>query len=310
MLNSYLTAVQRLLGTGSSGNLYSTAELTDYINEARRQIAAEGQCIRALPPISGPITSIAVSSGGAGYGAVDVIIGGPDSPLGTGPFPNGLQATATAVTGAGGTITAITLQSAGTGYFAPAISFSGAGSGASAVATVSGIAQTTINQEAYAFSALNPLIATSGSGVESIYMVNGVSLIWGSYRYTLMHTGFQRYQAQIRVYQGNYAFVPAVFAQFNQGGDGTLYMYPVPNQAYQMEWDCCCIPAALATDADPEAIPYPWTDAVKYFAAYLALSSKQRWADADRMFNEYEKFMKRSRQFSSPRATTNWYGRG
>lgn len=308
-LSAYLTATQNLLGTGGLGNLYSTTALTQYINTARNQIAAEGQCIRALPPISGAISTISVTSGGSGWGNVTVLVSAPDFPPGFLPFPNGVQATATATTAAGG-ITAVTVTNGGAGYFSPVVSFSGVGQGAVAIAAVSGINATLTNLEVYPFSGVNPIVAVSGSGISSIYMVNSVSLIWGTFRYTLMRLSFSKYQAMARTYTAGYTYIPAVFSQFGQGVNGSLYVYPIPNTAYQMEWDCCCLPAALATDSDPEAIPYPWTDAVPFLAAYYALSGSQRFKDADRMWGEFEKYVKRARQMSNPRGVVNWYGRG
>lgn len=308
-LTAYLTTTQRLLGTGAAGNLYDTAALTAYINQARFQIAAEGQCIRALPPIQGGLSAITIVSGGTGWGPASVIISAPDFPSGFQPFPNGQQAAAT-VQSAAGQLTTVTLTSTGQGYFAPVISFSGAGQGAVAIATLSGVNATVVNQEVYPFSAVDPMVATSGAGISSIYMVNSISLIWGTFRYTLMRLSWSKYQAKARTYTSGYTYIPAVFAQFGQGVSGSVYVYPIPNSPYQMEWDCCCLPIALATDTDPESIPYPWTDAVAYLAAYYALSGAQRFTDADRMFIEYEKWMKRARQMSGPRGVTNWYGRG
>src|SRR5258708_9985385 len=199
MLNAYLTDVQNILGTGASGNLYPNATLTLYINKARSQIAAGGQCVRALPPISGPITIVTLAGGGSGYGSPTVIISAPDSPSGQGAFPNGQQASAVA-TVSGTSITAVTLSSTGQGYFTPIVTFSGAGTGAVAIAVVSGIAQTVINQEVYPFSAFNPLVATSGSGISSVYMVNSVSMVWAPFRYTLERVSFSKYQAKVRNY--------------------------------------------------------------------------------------------------------------
>jgi hypothetical protein len=66
-----------------------------------------------------------------------------------------------------------------------------------------------------------------------------------------------------------------------------------------MNVDCVCYPAALTTDTDPEAIPYPYTDSVPYYAAYLAYLSSQRAADADRMWQQYQLFSSRARQISN-----------
>lgn len=306
-LAAYLASVQRLLGTGSTQNLYSDVDLTAYINEARNQVAMEGQCIRALPPISGPITAITVVSGGVGYSTPRVVITKPDFPSGLPPTPSGAQATATANSGT--SLTTITMQSQGAGYFSPVITFSGLGQGAVVVATISGINQTVVGQEVYRFSDVNGMVAVSGSGIQSIFMVNGIAMLYASSRYTLRRESFQKYQSLDRNFAYQFQYVPAVFAQFGQGNAGSVYLYPVPSQNYQMEWDTCCLPIPLVTDADIEAIPPPWTDCVKFFAAYQAFQGAQRFADADRMMGQYEIFMKRARAFVSSRSVSNWYGR-
>jgi len=56
-------------------------------------------------------------------------------------------------------------------------------------------------------------------------------------------------------------------------------------------------------DTDIEAIPYLWTDAVPYFAAYLALMSAQtnmRMEQAQRYFQLYQTFVQRARQAATP----------
>jgi hypothetical protein len=95
---------------------------------------------------------------------------------------------------------------------------------------------------------------------------------------------------------------PTEWAQYGQGVNGTLVFYPTPNANFTATLDTICNPAALAADGDPEAIPYPWTDCVPYFAAYLALLSAQsqaRQADANRMFERYEEFVARARRMST-----------
>lgn len=57
MLNTYLTRTQQLLqNPPAPTTLYSTADLTSYINVARGQLAGEGECIRfeaSLPLVAG-----------------------------------------------------------------------------------------------------------------------------------------------------------------------------------------------------------------------------------------------------------------
>lgn len=111
---------------------------------------------------------------------------------------------------------------------------------------------------------------------------------------------------------------PVRWSQYGQGssgvgsitgiGSGTMasgsfYLDPPPDAAYTLTCDCVCYPIALAADTDVEAIPFLWTDAVPYFAAYLALSSSQsgqRIADAQRRLDQYTTFVQRARQFANP----------
>ena len=111
---------------------------------------------------------------------------------------------------------------------------------------------------------------------------------------------------------------PQVWAQYAQGsaglgsitGEGTgsissgsFYIDPLPDNVYILNCDCVCYPIALAADTDVEAIPYLWTDAVPFFAAYYALLSSQtsaRQADAERLFGHYQTFVDRARKASTP----------
>ena len=74
-----------------------------------------------------------------------------------------------------------------------------------------------------------------------------------------------------------------------------------------MDWDCICTPVVLVDDTTAEAIPYPWTDCVPYFAAYLALMNSRRPEEAANMFKLYETFMKRARSFSESTFVPSYY---
>lgn len=96
---------------------------------------------------------------------------------------------------------------------------------------------------------------------------------------------------------------PLVWSQFGQGVTGSIYVSPIPDTGYTALVDCVCYPIPLVDDTTIEAIPYLWTDAVPYFAAYMALLSAQavaRQADAERMFNRYQEFVNRARRFATP----------
>jgi len=111
---------------------------------------------------------------------------------------------------------------------------------------------------------------------------------------------------------------PTEWAQHSQGSAGTgaitgegagsmssgsFYLDPIPDLAYTLNCDCCCYPVALVLDTDKEALPYLFTDAVPYFASYLALMSAQtssRLQQAQQLFALYEQFMQRARTFANP----------
>lgn len=106
---------------------------------------------------------------------------------------------------------------------------------------------------------------------------------------------------------------PRTWAQFGQGAatpptgnsdaTGSFYLDPPPDQAYTLTFDCVCYPVELVNSNTVEAIPYQWTDAVPFFAAYYAYLSAQtgaRQADAERMFTHYQTFLERARKQSNP----------
>ena len=83
---------------------------------------------------------------------------------------------------------------------------------------------------------------------------------------------------------------------------GSIYIDPPPDLPYTLNIDCACYPIPLASDSDPEAIPYLWTDAVPFFAAYYALLSAQtnaRMQDAQQYYALYKEFMTRARMAST-----------
>ena len=84
---------------------------------------------------------------------------------------------------------------------------------------------------------------------------------------------------------------------------GSFFIDPLPDLAYVLGCDCTCYPIALTSDSDAEAIPYLWTDAVPYYAAYMALMSAQasaRIEQAQRLFQLYEQFVSRARNMANP----------
>lgn len=305
-LNSYLQRTQRMM-RDQSMKLFNPADLIEYINIARRQIAMQAQCIRVVPPTSGQIISITVTSGGSGYTSPTVNITGPDSPTGAQLYPMGAQATASA-TVVDGVITAINVEFGGDGYFQPTITITDAhGTGATATAILSPINITVQGQEIYPFSQI-PL--GNFPGVDSILNVRSISVIFANWRYSCLRYPFQMYQSAIRRYPQNYQYVPEVCSQVGQGTSGTMFAYPIANAPYQWEWDCICAPADLVSNDSPEAIPYPWTDAVPFLAAHLCLLELGNFNGARAMLEYFDNFMSRYSAAARPGGVAvNSYGR-
>jgi hypothetical protein len=239
LLNTYLTRTQQLLQypAPAAGNLYSTADLTSWINQARGQIAGETECCRYLGNLT---TNLNVRN----YNFSQISLG--------------LSAT----TGLAGVINA--------------------------------------RQMLYAVA----------SGYQWIR-----PRPWSWYWLFKLNNPVPQQGA------------PQVWSQFSQGGSGSgsitgigsgsmtsgsFYLDPPPDLTYVLLIDCSCYPNALAADTDVEAIPYLYTDAIPYFAAYLALMSAQsstRLDQAQRLFDLYKMFAQRADQASAPNVNRYIYER-
>jgi hypothetical protein len=285
----YIPAVQRLLHDPTA-SYYNTTDLTAYINTARGQIAADGQCIRVLLPSTGPINSITVTSGGSGYLTAPAV-----TITGTG---TNASATATIFSGS---VSSITVTNAGTGYdnttvvtIAPPTS----GSTATAVPVLN-VWNMVQGQEVYTFANANT-VAQLTPGVQGVIGLISAAVSWGSQKPMLQKWVWSDFQAYLRANNTGLQSWPAIWAPYGQGAAGSMYVYPLPSQIAQWDWDTYCYPINLAADTDPEAIPWPWTDCIPYYAAWLAYDNSQRKGDADRMLQIFDRFMARARKMSEP----------
>jgi hypothetical protein len=306
--HTYLQQVMRLL-RAQKQELNNPADLLSYINIARREVAGRTQCIRRLTPISGPIAQLQITAGGSGYVSPQIAITPPDFPSGYGANPNGLQATAEIVE-VGGVITSVVLTNGGDGYFQPIVTITdsaGIGSGAEVTATTVPINTLNEGQEVYNFS---DIYVGAWPGVDSVYMIKSVSVVYTNYRYSLPMYAFSVYQAMIRQYPFQYQYVPSFSSQFGQGSGGSFYHYPLPSQTYQIEYDCFCLPLEMTMDNGiPEAIPQPWNDAVQFYAAQLAFQELGNFNSAKYYEQQFDKMTLGFSAQARPGRVTNPYGR-
>lgn len=305
-LFGYLQATQRFLREANQ-EFINAQDLIEYINRARREVAMRSQCIRRLTPISNQITGWLVTNGGTGYSAAPTLtITAPDFPSGQAPYPNGAQATASAQV-QNGVIQAIDSDFGGYGYFQPQMTITDStGTGATATPVMSFINQLNQGEEVYKFSDVD---LSAFPGVESIYRIQSVSILFSAFRYSLAVYSFSEYQAKIRQWSQQWQYVPAVCSQYGQGVGGSFFFYPIPSQSYQMEWDCFCLPSDLVDDNSYEAIPQPWTEAVPYFAAHLGYLEIQNLNFANGYLTLFDKMIQRYSDYARVGGAVNRYGR-
>jgi hypothetical protein len=92
---------------------------------------------------------------------------------------------------------------------------------------------------------------------------------------------------------------PRVWSELQQGDLGTMFLNPLDN-AYTLAIRARCIPVDLVDDNTPDAIPYGWSDAVPFLAAWYCYMSLQRQADADKMLERYQGMMQVGRGGAVP----------
>jgi hypothetical protein len=189
---------------------------------------------------------------------------------------------------------------------------------------VIGTIQTAIGIRSYNFSSINIGVAAT-TGLQGIIHVRRISYNVGAGQKWFSPRSFEYFDYYFLNNPVPASGPPNQWAEYAQGGSGqgsiigigagsmasgSFMIDPLPDLAYTLNCDCVAYPIALTADTDVEAIPYLWSDAVSYFAAYLALLSSQtsaRQADAERMFGYYQTFVKRARQFSNPSVNRSSY---
>lgn len=177
---------------------------------------------------------------------------------------------------------------------------------------------TVAGQETYSFAGLNAILPTQ---LSSVLGVVTIAVNIGTSKPTLRRYSWTDFQAYLRSYSIGLQGYPMVWAQYGSGTPYTdvntptsantgitVYMWPVPSAIYAMDWDCYCLPVALVNDSTPEAIPYPFSEAVPYYAASLALRGAQRKADAKDMEMDWMGKVRAARAQSEMMFIPDMYG--
>lgn len=174
---------------------------------------------------------------------------------------------------------------------------------------VLGSLTTATNDNSYDFSA----ITLSAAGVQGVINVRTIWSVTSTGQTYLAPRAFEWFSLYNLNADPTPLGPPAEWSQYGQGASaqgsplpvdgGSLFISPTPDNAYNLSLDCVCYPVPLVDDTTSEALPYLWTDAVPYFAAYLALMSAQtgaRDAMGQRMLERYQFFAQRAKMYAVP----------
>ena len=187
--------------------------------------------------------------------------------------------------------------------------------------------QTIPNQEVYPFVGWNALVQQEMPGVKSILACRSLAVAiggqwqkqgdgnWiisgGAWKPLWRRIVWTDFQARFRIYGRTFYGTisePGWWTQYGEGPIGSLFLAPIPGQQQPMEVDLTCIPEDLLTDRAPEIIPYPWADAVAYWAATLCLMQQQRREDAVAMAQAFNTEMPFAAAVVCPQMIQTAYG--
>lgn len=255
-LSSYLTEVQRLLHDANSV-FWSAQELTDYINDARERVARDTGCLRTLQITATPISSTGV--------AATVWTSGASVTAGQFIFNNIFIYQVTV----SGVLSTTAPPYPASGYtFPPSTAFTDG----TATLQYSGPAE------------IIPYgILTNGTTLDIL----NVNIYWGNSRIPLRYLPWSNFNAQLRYWQ-NYVGRPVCFSVY---GQNTIYIGPVPDQAYVVEIDSTILPSSLTQQSSNavDQITDPYTTPVPFYAAYKAKYKEQSYGEAEIYKQEYLK---------------------
>lgn len=181
-----------------------------------------------------------------------------------------------------------------------------------------GTLDTVVGQRAYNFSSISTG-TSSISGIQGVIHVRSMTYDVGDGQQWIYPRSWEWFMFYNLNNPVPVNAVPNEWSQFAQGSAGTstgsgvsgsFYLDPPPDLIYTLNLDCVCYPIALTDNSTVEAIPYLWTDAVPFFAAYYALMSAQtnaRMADAQRYYGMYKEYIQRARLASNPSVNPTEY---
>jgi hypothetical protein len=263
-LSSLLTDTTALLND-QNYSFTSKPQLTRWVNEARRNLAKRTGCIRRL------ITGQSAFGASAQPGFA---IPGASQP---GSLPDAFSQSGAGTVG--GDFNADFNQDFSVGGIGP-LTINGAVR--NTLMTIPGV-------ERYPYIGFfNPQLQAQHAGCQEVADTIACSVNWGgTVRPTLDWMPWDDLQAYARAYAVLNTSYPSVWSVYNDGPMGEIWMFPVPSQQGEIELDVTCLPKALYTDDDFDAIPDGFQEPLKFLAASLAFMASGRYMDAQVLENAF-----------------------
>lgn len=166
---------------------------------------------------------------------------------------------------------------------------------------------TIANVERYPFAYANPIIAQQDSGIKGIVDVFSVAVSWGGARPALSWLPWDELQAYGRSFNFGITSYPFYWSTYGDGENGEVWLFPIPTQNLEMEWDTTCVPSELTDDDAKEPLPEAFRPAVKYYAAHLAYVGSQRPSYSQMMLQMFQEILGIGRVASDRGKVRNYY---
>ena len=154
------------------------------------------------------------------------------------------------------------------------------GSGAQAIAVMSGTTPNLTVASVYILNGgtgytLPPVVSFDGAGTASAvsgilhqntFDVVNLTIDWGNTRLVPSYLNWSKFNAQARYYINRTGRTQC----WSTYSNNSVYIQPVPDQTYAVEWDTVMQPPPIVNNLTIEVIPFPFQDCVPFYAAYLA----------------------------------------
>lgn len=127
------------------------------------------------------------------------------------------------------------------------------------------------------------LYTFAGLSNERVFDVINIYLLNGDTRIRLDQMSFTKLNETVR----RSATMRRQPFGWTRYGAASVYLAPIPDIVYTTYWDCCTFAADdLGADTDDD-IPYPYTQPVAYYIAYLAKTNEREYDEADEFLNRF-----------------------